>query len=170
MKSAGLAPLKLMPAILMAVALELVRVTTFWPPLFPVATAAHDRLAGETVAAFAHAADASANNSTETSPASARILEDGSRRSRAILPGNSLDGVVSTNFPSRQNADSRHILPPKGLHAEKTHEQKTVKASSGFSCGRDCDSPALRNLNGSSILCYVSILKFAPRHKKPFFG
>jgi hypothetical protein len=63
-KSAGLAPLKVRPLIVMAVAFPFVSVTTFCPPLLPIATAAHVTVVGETVAAAAYFAPESAHNAT----------------------------------------------------------------------------------------------------------
>ena len=53
-KSPGFAPLKVMPVMVIAVALPLVSVTTFCPPLLPIATAAHVTVVGETAAAAAY--------------------------------------------------------------------------------------------------------------------
>jgi hypothetical protein len=103
-KSARLPPLILMPLILMAAALELVSVATFWPPLLPMATAAHDKLPGEVVAAFALVAAASGNKTTEARPASFLMLRGGFCRPREELRGNSFDGKVWTDLTSRHNA------------------------------------------------------------------
>jgi hypothetical protein len=84
-KSPGLAPAMVMPLIVMAAAPPLVRVTTFWPPLFPTATVAHERLAGAAVEAARQFTPESAHNPSATRrpankprvPVDFRLMKDG---------------------------------------------------------------------------------------------
>jgi hypothetical protein len=67
-KSPGLAPLKVRLLIVIAVAFPLVNVTTFCPPLLPIATAAHVTVGGETVAAAAYLTPQNAHSAIGTIP------------------------------------------------------------------------------------------------------
>lgn len=73
-KSPGFVPLKLMLLMLMVAVPGLVSVTTFCPPLDPIATAAQVSLAGETVAACIAFAAMRTENSTSSSLARFELM------------------------------------------------------------------------------------------------
>ena len=109
-KSPGLAPLNVMLPMVIAVALPLVRVATFCPPLLPMATDAHEMLAGDTDACAKQNIPGSTNERIASRP---DLPGTGTRRpmndSAVLTP----DRALRTGVATPRNADKMYILPPE---------------------------------------------------------
>jgi hypothetical protein len=117
-KSAGLALLKVMLLMAIAVVFPFVSVATFCPPLFPIATDAHEMLAGDTDAA----AMQQVPGSTLEKIASRRNI-----RAACTCQGTFDNLRTPSQLPCPRlvtcfNADKICIPPPGGLQNAKTNK------------------------------------------------
>src|SRR4051812_36330363 len=124
-KSAGLAPLKAMLLMVIAVVFPFVSVATFCPPLFPIATEAHDMPAGDTDAA----AKQQVPGSTLERIASRQNMP-GARTWRDAFDNlRTPRRLARPRLATRFNAEKMCILAPGGLQNLKTN-----KSSNGLQC------------------------------------
>jgi hypothetical protein len=117
-KSAGLAPLKVMLLMAIAVVFPFVSVATFCPPLFPSATDAHEMLAGDT--------DAAARQQVPGSTLE-KIASRHNIRAARTCRGTFDNLRTPSRLPRPRlvtcfNADKICIPPPGGLQNAKTNK------------------------------------------------
>jgi hypothetical protein len=107
-KSPGFAPLNVMLPIVIAVAFPFVSVTTFCPPLFPIATAAHVTVAGETVVAATHLAAGSAHKTIAPICTGRKVPNVSPRQAALNRPHDALDRPASKTATTRFSAKNMY--------------------------------------------------------------
>jgi hypothetical protein len=125
-KSPGLAPLKVMLPMVIAVAFPLVRVATFCPPLLPIATAAHEMLAGDTDTCAKQNVPGSMHKKIATGPSLPRA---GTRRAMNESRARTRDRTLRTGAAAPCNADRMYILPPKRSSNVKTGQPSNFNSA-----------------------------------------
>jgi hypothetical protein len=121
-KSPGLAPLKVILPRVIAVAFPLVRVATFCPPLLPMATAAHEMLAGETDTCAKQNVPGRTQERIATRP---NLRRDGTRRLGNDSAVRTPDRPFRTGAATPRNTDKMYILPPR--RSSKREDQPTIE-------------------------------------------